>query len=212
MFASWARRIFIVTDQQVPAWLDSTDPRIQVVDHREIFSDPSVLPVFNSHAIESQLHHIPDLAEHYLYLNDDMLFGRPVRPELFFLGNGLGRFFLSPLTLDLDPPSPRDLPVMSAAKVNRAVLEQRFGATVSHKFLHAALPAAAQRARADGRASSPSCSRGSPALALPAPRRRLDPVGAEPLLRLRARPGGARTAGRTSTRTSPPTPTPARLR
>ena len=40
------------------------------------------LPTFSSHAIESRLHHVPDLAEHFLYSNDDMFFGRPVDPEV----------------------------------------------------------------------------------------------------------------------------------
>lgn len=88
-YASWVRKIFIVTDRQVPSWLDTDDPKITVVDHRDIFSDPSVLPVFNSHAIESQLHHIPGLADHYLYLNDDCFFLRPTGSELFFTANDL---------------------------------------------------------------------------------------------------------------------------
>jgi Stealth protein CR2, conserved region 2/Stealth protein CR4, conserved region 4/Stealth protein CR3, conserved region 3/Stealth protein CR1, conserved region 1 len=136
MYASWVRKIFIVTDQQVPAWLDTSHPKIEVIDHSTIFSDPAALPVFNSHAIESQLHHIPNLSERYLYLNDDVFFGRPVQPELFFHGNGIGKFFLSTATLDIDPPSSEDLPVMSAAKRNRELIEQRFDATVIHKFKH----------------------------------------------------------------------------
>jgi hypothetical protein len=136
MFAGWANKIYIVTDGQVPTWLDTTHPKIQVVHHEEIFTDASVLPVFNSHAIESQLHHIPGLSEHYLYMNDDVFFGRPVEPELFFHGNGVGKFFLSKATLDIDPPSSADLPVMSAAKRNRELIAQRFDSTVIHKFKH----------------------------------------------------------------------------
>jgi hypothetical protein len=136
MYANWVRKIYLVTDQQVPSWLDTSHPKIEVIDHSQIFTDPSVLPVFNSHAIESQLHHIPNLAEHYLYLNDDVFFGRPVQPELFFHGNGIGKFFLSTATLDIDPPSSEDLPVMSAAKRNRELIEERFDATVIHKFKH----------------------------------------------------------------------------
>ncbi|GMA88394.1 hypothetical protein GCM10025868_36440 [Angustibacter aerolatus] len=46
-----------------------------------LFGDAGRLPTFNSHAIESRLHHIDGLAEHYLYLNDDFFFGRPVAPS-----------------------------------------------------------------------------------------------------------------------------------
>ena len=101
MYASWVRTIYLVTDGQVPHWLDTGHPRIRLVDHRQIFRDQSALPVFNSHAIESQLHHIDGLAEHYLYLNDDMFFGRPVEPELFFHGNGIAKFFVSKTPIDL---------------------------------------------------------------------------------------------------------------
>lgn len=140
MYASWVRHIYIVTDGQVPPWLNTDDPQITLVDHREIFTDPGVLPVFNSHAIESQLHHIQGLSEHYLYLNDDFFFGRPVQPELFFHGNGIAKFFLSKVVLDVDPPSRRDLPVLSAAKQNRKLLEREFGVTVSNKFMHTPQP------------------------------------------------------------------------
>ncbi|MFD0331960.1 hypothetical protein ACFQZC_36840 [Streptacidiphilus monticola] len=79
-YAPWVRRIHLVTAGQRPVWLNTDHPDIRVVDHREIFSDPDALPTFNSHAIESQLHHIDGLAEHFLYLNDDVLFGRLVSP------------------------------------------------------------------------------------------------------------------------------------
>src|SRR5699024_5053315 len=88
-YASWFNHIYLVTDGQVPDWLDLNHPKLTVVDHKEIFADTTVLPVFNSHAIESQPHHIAGLTERYLYLNDDVFFMRPTEPELFFEGNGL---------------------------------------------------------------------------------------------------------------------------
>lgn len=87
-FAPWIRRIYIVTDQQIPVWLDITNPRIKIVDHCEIMPS-EVLPVFNSNAVELFLHNIQGLAEHFLYANDDMLFGAPVGPEFFFDEKGL---------------------------------------------------------------------------------------------------------------------------
>ncbi len=52
----WVRKIFIVTADQVPTWLNTDHPKIQVVSHQEIFENPSeCLPTFNSHAIESQI-------------------------------------------------------------------------------------------------------------------------------------------------------------
>ena len=139
MFANWAHRIWIVTDAQVPSWLVQ-DERLRVVDHREIYADPSVLPVFNSHSIESQLHHIPWLAEHYLYLNDDMLFAAPVQPEDFFHGNRVSKFFTSPALLDVGANDPRDMAVAAAAKNNRSLIEARFGRTITNKLRHTPQP------------------------------------------------------------------------
>ena len=139
-YASWARRIFIVTDGQVPPWLNTDNPKITVIDHHEIFSDPSVLPVFNSHAIESQLHHIPGLSDHYLYLNDDCFFLRPTDPELFFTANGLTKHFPSIVPIDIGGWTPRDLPIISAAKQGRDHVLDKYGSTVTHRFKHTPHP------------------------------------------------------------------------
>jgi hypothetical protein len=136
-FAPWINHVYLVSAGQVPAWLATSNPRITVVDHQQIFPD-GTLPTFNSHAIEARLHHIEGLSEHFLYLNDDVFFGRPVKPELFFEGSGLSRFFLSEQELEGDEPNSADLPVDSAAKQNRALIEQRFGRTVRFKFKHTA--------------------------------------------------------------------------
>lgn len=82
-FAPWIRRVFIVTDDQTPAWLDTSNPRVQVVFHRD-FIPAEVLPLFNSAIIEWFLPDIPGLSEHFLYANDDMFFGAPVDPGFFF--------------------------------------------------------------------------------------------------------------------------------
>ncbi|AQA25154.1 putative uDP-glucose-4-epimerase [Rhodococcus sp. MTM3W5.2] len=83
MYAPWIRRIFVATDSARPAWL-ADDPRVTFMPSEEFFADTSVLPTHNSQAVECQLHHIPGLAEHFLYSNDDMFFGRPVGPQMFF--------------------------------------------------------------------------------------------------------------------------------
>jgi len=136
MYASWVRHVYLVTDDQVPEWLDTTNPRITVVSHREVFGDRGKLPTFNSHAIESQLHHVPGLSDRFLYLNDDFFFGRLVRPTTFFDGNGMGRFFTSTAKLGLGPTGAFDRPVMSGGKNNREQLFTAFGRTVTNKFKH----------------------------------------------------------------------------
>lgn len=86
-FASWINHIFIVTDSQTPKWLNLGNPRITIVDHKEIIPKEK-LPLFNSNAIEMFLWKIPNLSEHFLYANDDMFFGKEVQPNFFFDENG----------------------------------------------------------------------------------------------------------------------------
>lgn len=88
LFAPWLRRIFILTDNQTPEWLDTSNPRIRVVDHSEIMP-PEALPCFNSSVIEHFIWRIPGLSERFLFANDDMYFGRPVTPDNFFAPDGL---------------------------------------------------------------------------------------------------------------------------
>ncbi|MEB5967044.1 stealth conserved region 3 domain-containing protein [Comamonas testosteroni] len=82
-------KIYIVTDQQIPWWLDINHEKIVVVDHQQIFDMPDDLPTFNSHAIESNLHKIPGLSENFIYMNDDVFMWRPMKKSDFFMPNGL---------------------------------------------------------------------------------------------------------------------------
>jgi hypothetical protein len=143
VFAPWIRRIFLVTDDQIPPWLDDSDPRLTVVSHRELFVDTGVLPTFNSHAIESRLHRIPGLAEHFIYFNDDMFFGRPVLPTAFFHANGIAKFFQSTAQLEAGPATVCDAPVTAAGKNNRRHIEECFGRSIAQKMQH--VPYALQR-------------------------------------------------------------------
>jgi hypothetical protein len=95
MFAPWVRKIYLVTADQTPAWLDTNISRLQVVSHREIYRHADALPTFNSSGIETQLHHIPELSEHFLYFNDDVFLGRPAKPTDFFTPAGAAKFFPS---------------------------------------------------------------------------------------------------------------------
>ncbi|GAA0395368.1 stealth family protein [Microbispora corallina] len=136
MYAPWINRVWIVTDGQTPRWLDTTHPMVTVVHHKEIFRDPSVLPVFNSHAIETQLHHIEGLSEHFLYLNDDFFLGRPLLPRTFFEGNGITRFFPSTVHVPFGAPELEDSPVHAAGMNNRRMLEDLSGRTLTQKLKH----------------------------------------------------------------------------
>lgn len=87
--APWVRRVWIVTDRQRPP-LTSVDrkfaERISIVDHTTIFRGyENLLPTFNSLSIEMMLWRIPDLAEQFVYFNDDIFLSRPTQPEDFFV-------------------------------------------------------------------------------------------------------------------------------
>ncbi|XP_061768562.1 N-acetylglucosamine-1-phosphotransferase subunits alpha/beta-like [Nerophis ophidion] len=83
-YAPWVRHIFIVTNGQIPFWLNLENPQVSVVTHKEIFLNHSHLPTFSSPAIESNLHRIPGLAQKFIYLNDDVMFGKDVWLDDFY--------------------------------------------------------------------------------------------------------------------------------
>jgi hypothetical protein len=139
MYADFVRHIYIVTDNQKPCWLDDQAPGITVVDHRDIFPR-GVLPVFNSHAIETRLHHIPGLSEHYLYFNDDVFVGRRVTAQHFFHGSGLMKIPVSPVKIGVGKPHAEETATNSASKNVRRLLFEEFGRMTTNNFMHTPLP------------------------------------------------------------------------
>lgn len=139
-FAPWIRKIWIVTAGQIPDWLDTSNPKIEIVSHSEIWPDPSGLPNFNSHAIESNLHRINGLSEHYLYFNDDFFLTRPLDPSTFFFGNGVSKVFFSKAMVDYDEISEFDNASSIAAKNARLELTSKGYKTFSRKFFHTPSP------------------------------------------------------------------------
>lgn len=87
LYAPWIRKIFIVTDEQMPEWLDTSNPQVRVVDLKEIMP-PHCLPCFNSSLIEKFIYKIPGLAEKFIYANDDMFINRKVTATDFFTPAG----------------------------------------------------------------------------------------------------------------------------
>lgn len=139
MFAPWVRHIFIVTDSRTPDWLVE-HPSVTIVRSEDYFPDPTVLPTHNSQAIESQLQHITGLAEHFLYSNDDMFFGRPVKPSMFFSPGGVTKFIEAETRIGLGENHARRSGFENAARVNRRLLLERFGRFTTHHLEHTAAP------------------------------------------------------------------------
>lgn len=82
-FAPFVRRIHFVTWGHLPSFLNTQNPKLHIVRHDE-FIPQKYLPTFSSHAIEMNIHRIPDLAEHFVYFNDDMFLLRFFQPTDFF--------------------------------------------------------------------------------------------------------------------------------
>lgn len=79
--------VYIVTDNQTPTWLQSSE-QVTLVDHRDLIP-PSSLPTFDSGHIESYIHRIPCLSERFFYCNDDVFFGAPVHLDDWFSPEGV---------------------------------------------------------------------------------------------------------------------------
>ncbi|MGA0566744.1 stealth family protein [Rathayibacter sp. KR2-224] len=139
LFAPWVRHIFIATDSPRPEWL-AQHPRVSIVRSEEFFADTSVLPTHNSQAVESQLHRIPGLAEHFLYSNDDMFFGRAVSPALFFSPGGVTKFVQASTRIGLGENAAWRSGFENAARVNRRLLRERFGKIITRHLEHCAAP------------------------------------------------------------------------
>ncbi|WP_158848882.1 Stealth CR1 domain-containing protein [Algibacter sp. L1A34] len=90
-YATYIRNIHIITDNQTPYFLKNKDSnskynKVNIVDHSIIFKDfEEYLPVFNCRPIETCMYRIPNLAEHFIYLNDDFFLINETKPSDFFI-------------------------------------------------------------------------------------------------------------------------------
>lgn len=82
-YAPWIRKIHLITCDQKPVWLDLTHPKLNFVNHSDYIDQP-YLPVFSSHPIELLIHKIEDLADQFIYFNDDFYIVDNVKQSDFF--------------------------------------------------------------------------------------------------------------------------------
>jgi len=135
-YAPWVRNVFLVTDDQVPDWYDSDSKDLTIVSHKELFPDESTLPTFNSHSIESVLHRIPGLSEHFLYMNDDVLLSGIVQPESFFEVSGICRAFLSRAMIPFCAKEKSDVASEWGVMNTNELLREACGVTMPYKTKH----------------------------------------------------------------------------
>ena len=86
-FAPWVNKIHFVTWGHIPSWLNTNNPKLNVVKHED-FIPKKYLPVFNANAIEIHLHRIKGLTEKFVYFNDDTFLINSLKQNFFFR-NGL---------------------------------------------------------------------------------------------------------------------------
>ena len=82
-YMPWIRRVFFVTWGHLPEWLNPEAEKLRIVTHQE-YIPQEYLPTFSANPIELNLHRIPDLAEHFIFFNDDMLPARMTGKKDFF--------------------------------------------------------------------------------------------------------------------------------
>jgi hypothetical protein len=134
-FAPWVRKVFVVTNCAPPEWLDIDHPKIHWVDHRDVIP-ADMLPVFSSHAIESRLQHVPGLADHFLYFNDDFFLTRHTLASDFFECSGLSKSFMEPYGSVNGDPEVESPDYLNAARNGRRLLEETFSRSVTRLHQH----------------------------------------------------------------------------
>ncbi len=86
MYIPWINHVYIVTDRQVPKWLNTDYEKVTVVDHSEIMPQ-DIIPCFNSTVLEYFITNIEGLSEKFLFGNDDTFIAQPLQKNDFFIGN-----------------------------------------------------------------------------------------------------------------------------
>lgn len=82
-FTPWVRKIHLVTWGHLPEWLNVHNTKLNIVNHKD-FIPKQYLPTFSSQCIELNIHKIKDLAENFVYFNDDMFIIKKMKKEDFF--------------------------------------------------------------------------------------------------------------------------------
>ena len=98
----WVRTVHFITMNQVPSWLNVSNERLHIIDHRDYIPE-AYLPTFNSNAIELNVYRIPELSEQFLLLNDDVLFLRETKETDYFRdGKPVDMLALQPVVANAD--------------------------------------------------------------------------------------------------------------
>lgn len=84
-YTPWVHKVYLVTNGQIPSWLNLKNRKLQLITHEQIISSEH-LPTFSSHPIELNIHKIPGLSDKFVYFNDDTFIINPMLKSDFFHG------------------------------------------------------------------------------------------------------------------------------
>ncbi|MGH1757823.1 Stealth CR1 domain-containing protein [Enterococcus gallinarum] len=128
--APWVNNIYLVVDNQIPNWIDTSNKKINIVNHSD-FIPKEYLPTFNSRAIELNLHRIEGLSEKFVYFNDDMFLNQSVTPNDFFCDDlpvDIGALNLNvPNGTKMSPVLFNNLEIINKNFSQRKLLKRNFG-------------------------------------------------------------------------------------
>ncbi len=115
-YAPWAGKIHLVTCGHLPKWLNTSNPRLNIVKHED-YIPKEFLPTFNCNVIEIYMHKIKGLSEQFVYFNDDVYIINDLKPEDFFK-DGKPRDMLAFQPVVANPKNP----VMSHMFMNNSLV------------------------------------------------------------------------------------------
>lgn len=87
-YAPWVNKIYVITNGQVPNFLNIENEKIVFVKHSDYIPEND-LPTFSSIPIELNVGNIEGLSEYFVIFNDDTFINDYVEPTDFFSKDGL---------------------------------------------------------------------------------------------------------------------------
>jgi hypothetical protein len=133
-YIPWVNHIYVFTNCAPPDWFVPSE-RISWVRHEAVMAKEH-LPSFNSHAIESYLHHIPGLKDNFIYFNDDFFINAPVPRAFFHSPNGLCNANLEDYGVVNGDVRLEDKDYLNAARNGAALLKAAFGVAPTRLHKH----------------------------------------------------------------------------
>lgn len=136
----WIRRVHLVTNGQKPDFIKevSWGKKIRLVPHSSILPE-NVLPTFNTFAIESALHLIPNLSDVFIRFSDDFFVAKKLQETDIMGDNGYGTMLFG-AKVPLPDNKDEDLhkkAYLNLLAHNRRILEESLGVVCDRNYLHA---------------------------------------------------------------------------